>query len=73
MKLAEDYHDMQDTAVYHANYGMVLIKQGLLEKAKKVCEAALQSAKENSNSDGKEQATYCLEQLMELQKIKPKT
>lgn len=73
MKLAENYHDMQDTAVYQANYGIVLIKEGLLEKAKKVCEKALQSARENKNSDGKEQATYCLEQLKELLESKQET
>lgn len=72
MKLAEDYHDIQDTAVYQANHGMVLMKKGLVEKAKKVCEAALESAKENKNDDGKEQAAYCLEQLKDLEKNKPK-
>lgn len=66
LELAKQFPDMYDSGVFQANHGMLMMKQGLLDQAKKTCEFAWRSAKKAKNPDGIEQADYCLSELKKL-------
>lgn len=67
LQLAKDeFPDLYDTGVFQANRGMLLMKQGLFDQAKKMCSAAWRSAKRVGSTDGIEQSNYCLETLKKL-------
>lgn len=67
LELAKKFPDLYESGVFQANRGMLMIKQGLLEQAKRTCSAAWRLAKRANNSDGLEQADHCLNELKKLQ------
>lgn len=57
---------MYDSGVFQANHGMLMMKQGMLDQAKKTCEFGWRLAKKAKNPDGIEQADHCLNELKKL-------
>ncbi|XP_037051738.1 tetratricopeptide repeat protein 19 homolog, mitochondrial [Bradysia coprophila] len=66
MELAKHFPELHDSGIFQANRGLLFIKQGLLDEAKKICTFAWRSAKKVESDDGVQQADYCLKQLKEL-------
>lgn len=65
LKMASPFPELYSSGIYHANKGMILMKKGLLDKAKKLCEYGEKLANKSKNADGKAQANYCLGQVIE--------
>lgn len=66
LELAKQFPDLYESGVFQANHGMLQIKQGLLEQAKRTCSAAWRLAKRSNSDDGLEQADHCLSELKKL-------
>lgn len=64
--MSKHFPELYESGVFQANRGLLFIKQGLLEEAKKMCTFAWRSAKNSESDDGIEQADYCLKQLKNL-------
>lgn len=71
--LASAYPEIIESGIYHANKGLICIKEGLLEDAKKMCHHAEKASARSNHADGKEQAKYCLEEFQKAMKKKNKT
>lgn len=66
IELSKHFPELYDSGVFQANRGLLFIKQGLLDEAKKICTFAWRSAKKSESDDGIQQADYCLKQLRNL-------
>lgn len=64
--LAKQFPELYESGVYQANRGMLLLRQGLLDEAQRVCEAAWRSAKKTKSADGVEQSDHCLKELKRM-------
>lgn len=63
LKLAEFYPTLMNTGIYQANKGLISLKKGLLQEARRQCLEALRKASKSEIREGQEQAKYCLEQI----------
>lgn len=63
LQLAKQFPELYETGIYHANQGLLYMKKGLMEEAKKACRMALRKAIKSDNEDGKQNAKYCIDQL----------
>lgn len=68
--LASAYPDMIETGIYHANKGLICMKEGLLEDAEKMCRHAKKASARSNHPDGQEQAKYCLDEFQKATKKK---
>lgn len=68
LKLAEEYPQLLETGVYHANKGLISLRKGLFDAARVNCTTALRAATKSESQGGQEQAKYCLEQLAQAMK-----
>lgn len=59
---------MIETGIYHANKGLICMKKGLLEDAKKMCVHAEEKSQRSNDADGKEQAKYCMDEFEKAMK-----
>lgn len=66
IELSKQFPELIDSGIFQANQGMIFIRRGLLDQAKKTCSLAWRMAKNAKNEDGMEQADYCLKQLKNL-------
>ncbi|KAJ6645803.1 Tetratricopeptide repeat protein 19 like, mitochondrial [Pseudolycoriella hygida] len=66
IELSKQFPEIHDSGIFQANRGLLFIKQGLLDEARKVCTFAWKFAKKSESKDGIEQADYCLKQLKNL-------
>lgn len=60
------YPDLIESGIYQANYGLILLKRGLIKQATNECEEAEKLARRQKNSSGKEQADYCIQQIKKV-------
>lgn len=68
--LASPYPELMETGIYHANKGLICLKKGLFDEAKLFCVHALKASKRSNNSDGQEQAKYCMDEYEKFTKNK---
>lgn len=68
--LASPYPEINETGIYHANKALICLKRGLVNDAQRFCKHASQASQRSNNSDGKEQAKYCLDQIEKVLKQK---
>lgn len=54
---------MLECGIYQANKGMILLKKGLIRQATLQCQKAQKLANKSQDSNGQQQAGYCLEQI----------
>lgn len=54
---------MNESGIYHANKGLILLKKGLMQQAEKLCIFAGERSKKSGNTEGQAQAKYCLEEV----------
>lgn len=64
--LAKEIPDLGETAIFHANLGLVYFKQGLLKQAEEICGLAWRLGKKMEYDEAVKQANYCLDQLKDL-------
>ncbi len=66
IEISKHFPELYDSGVFQANRGLLFIKQGLLDEARKICISAWRSAKKSESGDGIQQADYCLKELKNL-------
>lgn len=67
---ASAYPEMRDSGIYHANKGLICLKKGLHEDAKKYCTHAEKASQRSNDPDGQEQAKYCMNEYEKFMKNK---
>lgn len=63
LKLAKETKDYQQQGVLQSNLGLVYIRQGLLDEAKKLCTQAWRLGRSKNDSATVDQAEYCLNEI----------
>lgn len=67
LRLAVKFPELYDTGIFQANHGMVLLAQGMLNEAQRVCSEAWRSAKRVNSTDGADQSDHCLQEVRRAQ------
>lgn len=66
--LASAYPELMETGIYHANKGLICLKKGLFDEAKRFCAHAEKASKRSNDPDGTEQAKYCMAEYEKFMK-----
>lgn len=66
IKLANEFPKMVEIGVYHANLGLLYLKQGLTNEALEACKLARRLGIKYSDKDSVELADYCIEELKKV-------
>lgn len=63
IRLAQDHPHLYETGVYHANRGLIYLKKGLTDAARKSCTIGQRLATKSKSENGLEQVKYCFEEI----------
>lgn len=68
LQYVKEIHDTTQEGILYANLGLVHLREGLLEEARKCCTHAWKTGKRQNNHNAMEQAKYCLQEINDYEK-----